>query len=503
VGELVNRFDPHAVAIVLLASLSAARPLVGQLPEAEDAFTNGEYRLARQLYDSVLARDSLDPRALYRLAILDSWDGRLRQSLVRFVILRRVEPSDLDIMVAHARVLSWDGRQRYARALYDSVLAVAPDRVDALAGRARTVAWGGDLLQAERLWREALRSHPDEPELLIGLGQTLYWEGASTLAEGYVARAVELAPQDPTAQELFLLIRAEYRPEFSVSTDGWNDSDHNSAFVVTGTFAASPRNDLRGTLRGTWRRNRDVALRSSFSEGLDGWLVKRLGGATAIRAGAGLRRLDPDSGPTHTLPTAQVAIALRPAPFAAVRVGYKHYAFDETTELVRRGYAWNELDASVELSPRPALELSAAGDAAWLSDGNQRLAATATAMVGVWRGLHLGGYGRVMGYREEHPGRGYFSPDRYLLGEGRATYNWRRQSWSARAAAGLGVQQVGRRGTAQVEYHGDFTVARSWRTVDELALVALFTNSEAARTGAEPRATYRYWSVEMRYRLGL
>ena len=109
-------------------------------------------------------------------------------------LARRVEPRDLDIMVAHARVLSWDGQERYAEALYDSVLATAPDRVDALAGRARTIAWSGDLIRAERLWRIALHEHPDNAELLVGLAQTLYWEGSPTLAEGYVARAVTLAP---------------------------------------------------------------------------------------------------------------------------------------------------------------------------------------------------------------------------------------------------------------------------------------------------------------------
>ena len=63
-----------AVAIfsVLLAMAGRA---AAQLPAAEAAFDRGDYRLARQLYDSVLRTDSLNPRALYRLAVLDSWDG--------------------------------------------------------------------------------------------------------------------------------------------------------------------------------------------------------------------------------------------------------------------------------------------------------------------------------------------------------------------------------------------------------------------------------------------
>jgi tetratricopeptide (TPR) repeat protein len=501
----VSRAGGRRLAVAVLTSIALARPLAAQLPEAEDAFTHGEYRLARLLYDSVLAQDSLNPRALYRLAILDSWDGNLQKSLARFVVLRRVEPRDLDIMVAQARVLSWAGREQDAEALYDSVLAVVPNRVDALAGRARTIAWGGDLVRAERLWREALQAHPEEPEILVGLAQTLYWKGSPTLAEAYVARAVELTPDDQTARELYQLVRAEHRPVISVSTDGANDIEHNSTVVVTGSFAASLRDDLRGTLQGTWRRNGDVAGRTDRSEGLDGWLVRQLQGGASLRAGAGLRRLDPDSGPTRTLAAAQLGAAVHPAPFAVVHLGYSHYAFDETTELIRRGYAWDELEANLELSPQPALDVSAAMSVGWLSDGNRRLLATAAAMVGVWRGLHVGAYGRVLGYREEHPGRGYFAPGRYLVGEGRADYDWRRRSWNARVTAGLGAQQVGSAGAVQVEYHGDLTVAKSWRAVDEIAVVALFTNSAAAagRTGTQARVQYRYWSIGVRYRVGL
>src|SRR2546427_7880723 len=41
-----------------------------------------------------LAADSLNQRALFRLAILDSWDGKLARSLQRFGRLRRLDPKD-------------------------------------------------------------------------------------------------------------------------------------------------------------------------------------------------------------------------------------------------------------------------------------------------------------------------------------------------------------------------------------------------------------------------
>jgi tetratricopeptide (TPR) repeat protein len=144
--------------------LVAVRPGHAQVSsDAEDAFRRGDYRAARAAYDRMLAADSLNVRALYRLAILDSWDGALARSLERFRRLRAIEPRDADIMVANARVLSWAGRHDAAVVLFDSVLAVSPNRADALAGRARTIAWSGDLARAEQLWRDALALYPDDP----------------------------------------------------------------------------------------------------------------------------------------------------------------------------------------------------------------------------------------------------------------------------------------------------------------------------------------------------
>jgi hypothetical protein len=479
--------------------LALSAPVAGQLPEAEDAFGRGDYRTARALYDAVLAIDSLNPRALYRLAILDSWDGKLKRSLARFVKLRHVEPLDPETMVAHARVLAWDGQTGWSEALYDSVLALVPDRVDALAGRARAVAWSGDLNRAERLWRDALEHHPDDPEILTGLAQTLYWEGETALAEGYVARAREIAPADRTTRDLFDQVRAARRPTVGVTTDGSDDIEHNRFLAITSTFSGSVRADVRGNLRASWRRNELGSLVGS-SVGIDGWLVKTLPSGAALRGGAGVRILDPDVGGTRGFATLQLGVGFRPTRFASVNLGYSRYPFDETAALVGSGFVWNELEAQAEFSPRPNLDLSAVANAAWLSDGNRRLIGALTVMVGIAKRLRVGGYARVMGYREPYPGRGYFAPDRFTLGESRVSYAWRRRNWGVRATGGLGAQQVNIGGATQAEWHGDVTISRSWRAIDELSLVGLYTNSAAARSGDATTGRYWYWSVGVRYR---
>ncbi|MGH7614619.1 MAG: tetratricopeptide repeat protein [Gemmatimonadales bacterium] len=505
----MRRTTARSVARLALAGVAgvaalAAIPAPGaaQLPEAEDAFGRGDYRTARALYDSVLARDSLNPRALYRLAIFDSWDGKLKLSLARFVRLRLVEPRDPETMVAHARVLSWDGQTRWSEALYDSVLALAPDRVDALAGRARAVAWSGDLNRAERLWRDALERHPDDPEILTGLAQTLYWEGQPALAEGYVTRARELAPTDRATRDLFDQVRAERRPILSVLADGANDIEHNRFVALSATFGASLRYDMRGSLRASLRRN-DAGSLTGRSDGVDGWLVKSFPAGATVRGGVGMRVLNPDSGATRRFATAQLSAGLRPAKFASVDIAYSRYPFDETVLLVRRRFVWDELGVSGDYAPRPNLTLSAVANAAWLSDGNRRLIGVAAVMVGVAKGLDVGGYARVMGYREANPGRGYFAPDRFILGEGRIAYAWRRHPWGMRATGGLGAQQIGTGSATQAEWHGDVTVSRTWRAINELSLVGLYTNSAAARSGTATTGRYWYWSVGLRYRRGL
>src|SRR6266699_1058889 len=272
-----------------LALLAAPGLLIAQLPDAEAAFRRGDYVTARTAYERVLATDSLNIRALHRLAILDGWDGKLSRSLQRLARARRLAPSDADIIVSQAQVLAWTGRLAAAEALYDSVLARSPDRVDALAGRARTVAWRGDLDRAEQRWRAALERYPDAAELLVGLAQTLYWKGQPVLAETYAARARTVAPGDRAVRDLERVVRAALRPEIATNADGANDSDNNDFVSQEGTVAGSLDDDVRGTLRVGWRRATDRRHRGT-SYGGGGSVVAALGKGAVLRAGLGDHR---------------------------------------------------------------------------------------------------------------------------------------------------------------------------------------------------------------------
>jgi len=486
----------------VLALLAIPALLAAQLPQADAAFHRGDYAAARAGYERVLAADSLNQRALFRLAILDSWDGRLPRSLQRFGRLRRLDPKDEDVMVAQAQVLAWAGHTEASLILYDSVLSRSTGRVDALAGRARVVAWRGDLERAERLWRAALAAHPDAAELLIGLAQTLYWKGQPALAEAYAARARAAAPEDRTARDLERAVRAALRPEVATTAAGAGDSDHSDFVAQEASLTGSLGGELRGTLHAGWRRATDLAG-DGTSFGGGGYLIVALGKGAVLRAGLGARRVEPDVGLARTPLTAEFGIGLHPARYGAVSVGYGRTPFDETAGLMRQALTIDAVDLSFDVSPGAGWSISGGGGGAWLSDGNRRYSVVGAVLGRVARGLQIGPFARVLGYRRTAPGL-YFAPDRFSVLEARLVYQWQRSRWGARADGGLGSQQVFRGAAHQTAWHFGLTVSRAWGANNELALVGSITNSAGATstTGTRTEA-FRYRTIGLRFRQGL
>jgi len=498
---MVTRVVALALCVALLP-----RPLAAQLPAADQAFQRGDYSAARSGYERVLATDSSNERALYRLAILDSWDGKLIRSLARFARLRRIDARDPDIMVSHAQVLAWAGRTAASEALYDSVLVRFTDRADALAGRARAIAWSGDLDRAEDLWRKALERHPDDPELLVGLAQTLYWKGQPDLAEVYATRARAVAPEDRTVRDLARAVRAALRPEIATNVDGASDSDNNDFVAQEATVTTSLGSDLRGRLRAGWRHATDQAGDGS-SYWAGGNIVAALGHGAVLRAGLGARRIQPDIVAARTPFTAELGLGLHPARYAAVSVGYSRTPFDETAGLMRQGLTVDAVDFSFDVSPGRGWSLSGGGGGAWFSDNNRRYSAVGALLGRVVTGLQIGPFARVMGYREPRPGR-YFTPVRFSVIEGRAVYQWQRNRWGVRADGGLGSQLVQAFGVPpaphQTEWHVGLSLSRDWGVNNELALVGSITNSGAATNAARVTSEgFRYRTLGLRFRQGL
>src|SRR3989454_1077798 len=175
------------------------------------------------------------------------------------------------------------------------------------------------------------------------------------------------------------------------------------------TVTASLGSDLRGTLRAGWRHATDRAGDgSSYWGGAN--LIAALGHGAVLRAGLGARRVQPDVVAARTPFTAEVGLGLRPARYAAVSVGYSRTPFDETAGLMRQDLTVDAVDLSFDISPGPGWSLSGGGGGAWFSDQNNRYSAVVALLGRVMKGLQIGPFARVMGYRQPRPGL-YFTPE--------------------------------------------------------------------------------------------
>lgn len=191
----VRRLAVAALPVVLLASGFPAWPAAAQggstiaapaavLAAGDSAWAAGQHDAARAAYAQVVAADSTaSSRAVYRLAVLRSWENRLSEAITLHRLYVRLEPRDLEGRVGLARVYAWASRFETSVATYDSVLAAEPDYRDAALGRAQALAWWGRLdaaLGAYAAWR---RGHPRDTEAALSVARTLSWAGRLAEAE--------------------------------------------------------------------------------------------------------------------------------------------------------------------------------------------------------------------------------------------------------------------------------------------------------------------------------
>src|SRR5256884_178823 len=127
-GELVRTALAGVLLVLGAAAVVVVRPLAAQLPDAEAAFKRGDYRAARAAYERALAADSTNVRALYQLAILDSWDGKLGRSLERLGRVRRLasHADDAELLIGLAQTLYWKGQPALAEGYAARARVLAP-----------------------------------------------------------------------------------------------------------------------------------------------------------------------------------------------------------------------------------------------------------------------------------------------------------------------------------------------------------------------------------------
>jgi tetratricopeptide (TPR) repeat protein len=527
---LSRRPSPVLAALALLPILVTA-PALAQVRAGDAAWEAGDFPAARAAYTRALADDPASVRSLYRLGLLASWDDRLDSALVLLRRARTVDPEDPDVRFAEALVLSWDGDLGGAIARYDSLIAAHPDRRDARAGRARTLAWKGDLDGAERAFEDLVAMDPADPEARNGRAQVLAWRGdwdAAALEYGAVLasdprnvealtglgrlrlwrgrpslalRAADAAlAEGPASRDARLLRRDAHnalRPYLDL-TLGWSDdSDENTAFWQVLGASVSLADGVRGFGRVGLLEAEDETRDARRSLAEAGLVLTR--GAWGLTLAAGARTLDPDAadGDGRTAFTGRANTSWKVATGASLGLGYAHYPFDETGFLIGRDVDLDEVEASADVTLAQGLVLGLGGSHAWLSDDNRRHAVVGALSKDVRGGFWLGAYGRWLAYDE--PGIGYFSPDRYVVAEGRAGWNRTPAPWGWRLLAGLGAQWIGSGADAQEEWRIEARLVRQLGDASAIEVWGGYTNAAVSST----TGAYRFTTAGVMGRVGL
>jgi tetratricopeptide (TPR) repeat protein len=486
-------------------------------------------RTARAAYERGLKDEPGSVRALYRLAVLTSWDGKLDSALTLLRFARVIEPHDPDVRIQEATVLAWHGRYRASLARWDSLVADFPNRrdiaygrartlawasrfpqadsayaalaasdpsdMDAVAGRGQVAAWKGDYPTAAGFYRAALEENPNHVPSLVGLAQVRRWQGRTAEAEQAITRALALAPEDRSAREARAEIRALSRPQMELSV-GWSrDSDKNTLWWQTLGTSLLLAPGVRGFGRAGVAEASDPVRNGTRLTGEVGGSYDT--GNLGFSAALGARRLSSDAAADRTLGTWRGTVSYRFAPGAGAGFGYAHYSFDETALLLGRDLDVDEISLDADVDLRPSLSLGAGGGLGWLSDHNRRRSLVVSLTQRIGPRINLALVGRALGY--DARGAGYFAPDRFLVVEARGAYTYGIRRWEARLAGGLGLQQIGKAATAQNEWHLDARLMRRWSVNNEVGLSGGISNSaESSTTGA-----FRYYTAALGVRLGL
>jgi tetratricopeptide (TPR) repeat protein len=506
--------------------------IAGRLPaqqvEADQAWSKGQYEVARAAYQRVLAQFPTDVRANLRIGVMLSWQGKLDSALVYLGRARAADPDDVEIRLIQARVLAWNEEFDAALLRYDSVLAIHPGLREALLGRARTLAWAGkldeswssygkilardstdveamlgraqlrawngDLASAEQEYRKLLARNSRDVDARVGLGYVYLWQGREAAAARQASYALAIDSTHKGGRELRRVAREAARPAVEASANWSNDSDQNTSFWQTlGSSAALGRGvALFGSVNALETSD---PVREATRVGGEAGLSYRAG-QLHFQGAAGARRLTPEVAPPRTAATYRARASFRPVPRLSLSLGYSKLPFDEIASLIEQELDLESLEGGIDIRPTAGLTVYGGGGALWLSDGNYRSNFSAGLNQKIARKFLIGVFGRTLSFEER--GVGYFSPDRFSVLEGIAGYSHQSAGWAVSLSGGLGAQQVGERGAAQTEWHLEGRVGPRWGSGNRIEAFGLVTNSAVSST----TGAFRYRSAGLIARIG-
>lgn len=163
----------------------AAQESFAELVEAGDlAWRQKQFPAARSAYQKAMELDSVgSSRAVYRVAVLHSWDGDLVRAIPLFALYARLEPRDEEGRIALAKAYAWQGTTATAVAIYDSILGRDRTYRDAALGAAQALAWAGRFDDAIGRYSRWIADNGQDAEAALGRARTMAWAGRLKAAE--------------------------------------------------------------------------------------------------------------------------------------------------------------------------------------------------------------------------------------------------------------------------------------------------------------------------------
>jgi hypothetical protein len=192
------------------------------LARADSAYSAGDHANARVLYAEVLARDSMQSRAVFRLAQLEN-SGQNALALYRRYIA--LEPGDPWGHMATGDRLAQMGLLHEALEAYDAARVLAPGERDVAIGRARVLDRGGHPDRATTELLPWVAAHNDDGEAWDLLGRMRMRSGRPKSAAHAFERAVHLNVTG--ADGRLARARAMAAPALSPEVTSLGDSDGN------------------------------------------------------------------------------------------------------------------------------------------------------------------------------------------------------------------------------------------------------------------------------------
>ncbi len=162
--------------------------------DAVEAAMQGDHALMQQRYESILAANPSDVRALNGKATAQAWRGNYFAAIETYRTALGLEPGNVDALVGIGYAFSWSGDHGYAVDSFEKALAIAPDSLDARKGLAYVTLWSGDAATARARFEALSTAHGDDAEFAVALGQANLQDGRARAAVRAFDHALAIQP---------------------------------------------------------------------------------------------------------------------------------------------------------------------------------------------------------------------------------------------------------------------------------------------------------------------